>query len=295
MRSLACLNGELMPVEEARVPIWDRGFLFGDSIYEVCRLYRGRCWLESEHLARFRRSLDEMWFAPIDLELFRERVGRTIEASGVLEGTVYMQITRGVAPRKHVFPEPGVPPTELIVVRPYDDRETQRNREVGVGVISHPDWRWKRCDVKSTNLLANVIACEAAHRAGCMEAVLVDESGRVTEATHSSLLWIREGCLEGTPEGPEILPGTSRQYLLRLARAIGILFRAGQLTLEELIGCDEVLMTGTTIEVMPVVRVDGRAVGAGVPGPLTRRLQEAFRRAVETWASGVEDPLLSAP
>ena len=148
MEVLACLNGETMPVEQARVPVWDRGFLFGDSVYEVFRMYRGRCWLEAEHFARLRRSLKELEFPPVDLDRLIERMHRTIAASGIQEGTVYIQITRGVAPRSHAFPDPPVPPTELIVVRPYDDGPTARLRETGVKVISHPDLRWKRCDIK---------------------------------------------------------------------------------------------------------------------------------------------------
>ncbi len=134
MEVLACLNGETMPVEQARVPVWDRGFLFGDSVYEVCRIYRGRCWLEAEHFARLRRSLRELEFPPVDLDRLVDRIHRTIAASGIEEGTVYMQITRGVAPRSHAFPDPPVPPTELIVVRPYDDapdRPAPRDRGQG--------------------------------------------------------------------------------------------------------------------------------------------------------------------
>ena len=147
MEVLACLNGEIMPVEQARVPVWDRGFLFGDSVYEVWRLYRGRCWLEPEHLARLRRSLKEMEFTAVDLERLMDRLHRTIAQSGIKEGTVYVQITRGVAPRAHAFPEPPVPPTELIVVRPYDDESTARLRQSGAHAVSHPDLRWKRCSL----------------------------------------------------------------------------------------------------------------------------------------------------
>jgi D-alanine transaminase len=283
MESLACLNGELMPVDRATVPVWDRGFLFGDSVYEVFRLYEGRCWLEDEHTARLRRSLAEMSYPAIDIEPMTARIHRTVSRSGIREGTVYVQITRGVAPRLHAFPDPPVPPTELIIVRPYDDGPTARFRETGVGVISHPDLRWKRCDVKSTNLLANVLANEAAHRAGCYEAVLVGSDGLVTEATHSSVLWVLGGRLEGTPEGPGILPGTTRLLLLRLADEIGVPFRETRVTLERLIAAEEVLLLGTTIEVMPIVTVDGKPVSGGTPGPVTRRLQAAFRAEVERW------------
>ncbi len=283
MESLACLDGELMPVDEAKVPVWDRGFLFGDSIYEVFRLYRGRCWLENEHAARLRRSLAEMDYPAVDLDRLTDRVRRTIRASGVREGTAYVQITRGVAPRLHAFPDPAVPPTELIVVRAYDDGPTARLRETGVAAISHPDLRWKRCDVKSTNLLANVLANEAAHRAGCYEAVLVGADGYVTEATHSSVLWVRGGRLAGTPEGPGILPGTTRIGVLRLAEEAGQTFEEARVTLEELVGAEEVVLLGTTIEVLPIVTIDGTPIAGGSPGPVSRRLQAAFRGAVERW------------
>jgi D-alanine transaminase len=283
MESLACLNGELMPVDRVKVPVWDRGFLFGDAVYEVFRLYQGRCWLEEGHMARLWRSLGEMEFPPVDLDGLTARIYRTIEASGVREGTAYVQVTRGVAPRLHAFPDPPVPPTELIIIRPYDDTETARLRETGVPVISHPDLRWKRCDVKSTNLLPNVIANEAAHRAGCYEAVLVGDDGLVTEATHSSVVWVRGGRLGGTPEGPGILPGTTRKLMLRLAEDVGLPFTPARLTLGDLKAADEVILLGTTIEVLPVVVIDGAPVGPGTPGPVTRRLQDAYRAAVERW------------
>ncbi len=286
MQVLACLNGETMPVEQARVPVWDRGFLFGDAVYEVCRIYAGRCWLEDAHFARLRRSLAELEFPPVDIDRLIDRVHQTIAASGVGEGTVYMQITRGVAPRAHAYPDPPVEPTELIVVRPYDDSATARLRESGARLLSHPDLRWKRCDIKTTNLLGNCIATEAAHRAGCHEAVLIDADGYVTESTHTSLLWVRGGRIEGTPEGPEILPGTTRQLVLRLIEPLEIPFAETRVTLDELAAADEVILVGTTTEVVPVVRVDDRRIAAGSPGPVAGRLWEAYRRAVEGWLAG---------
>jgi D-alanine transaminase len=287
MESLASLNGEIMPVDQAKVPVWDRGFLFGDAVYEVIRLYQGRCWLEVEHFARLRRSLAEMDFPPVDVDGLADRVRRTIVASGIGDGTAYIHVTRGVAPRHHAFPVPPVAPTELIVIRPYDDGPTARARDRGVGIISQPDLRWKRCDVKSTNLLANVVANEAAHRLGCYEAVLVSADGYVTEATQSSLLWVRGGRIEGTPRGPGILPGITRQILQRLVDEVGIALVEIRATLEELKATDEVLLLGTTIEVLPVVTVDGHPIDGGTPGRVTRELQGAYRSTVERWlASG---------
>jgi D-alanine transaminase len=230
--------------------------------------------------------LKELDFPAVDLDRLMERAYRTIAASGIAEGTVYVQVTRGVAPRAHAFPDPPVHPTELIIVRPYDDGPTAWLRETGVGVISHPDLRWKRCDIKSTNLLGNVLAMEAAHKARCHEAVLIDAAGLVTEATHSSLIWVRNGHLEGTPEGDEILPGTTRQHTLRLAKTIGIPFVATRITLPELLAAEEVILFGTTIEVLPVVRVDSHLIGTGRPGPITRRLGEAFSGELARWLAG---------
>jgi len=283
MESLACLNGELMPADQARVPIWDRGFLFGDAVYEVMRIYQGRCWLEDAHMARLRRSLAELAFPAVDLEVLLARTHRTIVNSEIQEGTVYIHLTRGVAPRTHAFPDPPVAPTELIVVRQFDDTPVARLRETGVQVISRPDERWGRCDIKTTNLLANVVAFDTAKRAGKFEAILVGPDGFVTEATHTSVLWIRGGCLQGTPEGPNILPGTSRHFLMRLAQEHGIPYADTKVTLEELIGADEVLLAGTTTEVIAITQIDGKTIGDGTPGPLVGRLQPLYREAVLNW------------
>ncbi len=286
MDSLACLNGEILPADRAVVPIWDRGFLFGDSVYEVFRLYSGRLWLEEDHFGRLSRSLSAMEFLGVDFDRLRARIARTIAESRLKEATVYIQLTRGVAPRLHAFPDPPVPPTELIVVRPYDDSATADLRETGVPTITRPDLRWKRCDVKSTNLLANVLANEAAHRAGAYEALLIDDQGFVTEATHSSLLWVRQGRLEGSPEGPGILPGTTRRGIPSIAADEGLPIVETRLRADDLASVDEVILTGTTIEVMPVSTIDGRPVGDGRPGPVTRRLQRAFRDALGRWLGG---------
>ena len=285
MESLACLNGELLPVDQAKVPVSDRGFLFGDSVYEVFRLYQGRCWLESEHMARLERSLAMMQYTGIDFPGLLARIHRTIEVSEIREGTAYIQITRGVAPRLHAFPNPPVPPTELILIRAYDDASTALLRESGVPVITQHDLRWKRCDVKSTNLLANVLANQAARSAGAYEAILITPEEIVTEATHSSLLWVRDSRLYGTPEGPGILPGTTRALLLRLANEIKAPFLEDTITLPALKSVDEVLLVGTTIEVFPVIKIDDAPIADGFPGPLTRRLQSAFRAAVKRWLS----------
>lgn len=280
-----------MPADQARVSIWDRGFLFGDSVYEVMRIYAGRVWLEESHFLRLRRSLASLEMPTVDIERLAARVHKTVQASEVGDGTVYLQITRGCAvPRRHAFPDPPVTPTELVVVRPYDDGLTARKRLNGVSVISIPDQRWGRCDVKSTNLLANVLANEAAHRAGAYEAVLVEPDGQVSEATHSSVLWVRNGRLGGTPEGPGILPGTTRGHILKLAVQERVAFAPDRVTIHELATASEVMLVGTTIEVLPVISIDGAPIADAKPGPITRRLQGALQASIRAWIEGHSSP-----
>lgn len=283
MEPLACLNGVFQPASEARVPIWDRGFLFGDAVYEVLRMYQGRCWLEDDHYLRLERSLAAIEIDAVDIDRLRSRVRQTIERSGIQEGLAYLHLTRGVAVRKHAFPAPDVEPTELIVIMPYDDTHASHLRETGIELYSAPDLRWKRCDIKSTNLLANVLALQSSVRQGGFESVLVDSSGWVTEATHSSILWCRDGGLYGTPETRAILPGMTRKLILQLADLLEIRFTEAQIQLDELFECDEVLISGTSVEVMPVIEIDGQKVGDGVRGPIAQRLQAEYRTALDRW------------
>ncbi len=195
-----------------------------------------------------------------------------------------MQVTRGVAPRAHAFPAEATP-TELIWVQEYRDGYGEL-RANGASVILYPDIRWDRCDVKSLNLLGNVLAAQAAKEAGAIEALLYLPDGTLTEASHSSFCWVRGGVVYGTPNSHAILPGTTRGRTAKLAAQAGVSFAEGSLRRNELEVIDELFMTGTTMEVMPVVRVDGKTVCGGRPGPVTRKLQEAYREAVRAFLAG---------
>jgi D-alanine transaminase len=275
---LANLDGVLMPLSEARIPATDRGFLFGDAIYEVLRVYAGRPWLADLHFERFARSLEAIRINGVDLGRLRERMLVTIAASKMPEAMVYLQVTRGSAPRGHAFPT-AVRPLEFMFVQEFNDPYKEA-RVAGVGVVLHPDMRWGRCDVKSVNLLANVLATQAAKEAHCQEALLTLPDGRITEASHSSFFGVIHGALVTTPNSPAILPGVTRRWLLELARRIDVPVLERSLHRDELASADELFLAGTTIEVMPIVQVDGRTVGGGQRGPVTRRLQEAYQGAV---------------
>ncbi len=275
--TLANWNGIVMPLAEVRVSVLDRGFLFGDGIYEVLRVYGGRPFLESEHLARLRRSLDAIRIA-CDVDHLCTRMSQLLQESRVVEGTIYIQVTRGEAPRTHHFPEPRVAPNELIYVRELAGDPFADVREQGASVITVDDLRWKRCDIKSINLLANCFAAQAAHEAGCVEAILVAADGTLTEGSHTSLFGVRDGAVLTSPLGSHILPGITRGLVVRLAQRSGILLREESLRRDSLPTVDELFLTGTTAEVLPITRVDGQPVGTGGVGPVAARLQEEFHR-----------------
>jgi D-alanine transaminase len=273
--ALANLNGQIMPLDEVKISVLDRGFLFGDSVYEVLRVYRGNPWMEREHLDRLARSLASIRIGGIDVPRLRQRMHDTIQAGGFGECVVYLQVTRGAAyPRRHAFPKAAVP-LELLWVEEYDDTITARLRQTGAAVITYADRRWHRCDIKSTNLLANVLANQAAAEADAVEALLYLPDGTLTEASHSSFFWVSEGQLCTTPHNANILPGITRTVVMHLTERARVPVRECYLTRDGLAGVDELFLTGTTTEVLPVTHVDGRLVGTGQPGPITRRLQAA--------------------
>jgi D-alanine transaminase len=276
--ALANLNGQLMPLEEARVPALDRGFLFGDAVYEVLRIYGGRPWLADEHFARFERSLDAVRIRGVDLERLRRRMLETIAAGAFREATAYLQVTRGAAPRKHPFPA-GVTPLEFLYVQEFADPYAE-GRRTGAAVITQQDLRWDRCDIKSTNLLGNVLAMQAAVEAGGVEALLYLPDGTLTEGTHTSFFGVLDGELLTAPNSAAILPGITRGLVLRLSARAGVPVREHMLRRDDLGRVSELFLTGTTSEVLPVVRVDGRPVADGKPGAVTRRLQEAYAAEV---------------
>lgn len=278
---LAHYQGRIVPLEHVSVPALDRGFLFGDAVYEVLRVYRGRAWLEAEHWRRLAHSLEAIRIDGVDLDRLRANMHATIAAGPFTEAMVYVQISRGSAPRRrHAFPAQSTP-LELLWVEDYDDGPTAAKRQSGVAVITHPDLRWKRCDIKSTNLLANVLAYQTAVEKGAAEALLYLEDGTMTEASHSSFFWVKAGRLYMTPGRDNILPGITREYLTKLAAQEGTPLGEAHLRRQELNQVDELFLTGTTSEVLPVVAVDGIPIGNGTPGPISRRFVTAHQRAVE--------------
>jgi len=279
--TLANWNGQEMPLDEVRVPVLDRAFLFGDAVYEVIRIYSGRAWKITEHLNRLNSSLAAIGINGVDLDRLRERLTQTLTRSRVLEGLIYIQVSRGVAPRTHHFPERATP-NQLIYVQEFADPYSDR-RSSGIEAITFPDIRWARNEIKATSLLANCLAAQAAVEAGCLEAILIDSSGLVTEGSHTSVFGVRNGKILVSPPAANILPGITKRQVIELANLAGIAMAEERLAKDDIEGLDELFLTGTPEEILPIVRVDGCPVGSAQAGPITSKLQATFRQAVANW------------
>lgn len=272
------LNGHLVPRSEARIDPDDRGFLFGDGIYEVLRVREGMPTFVDQHFARLTRSAAECELAqPFDRAGFEAMARTLIDANAIAEGIVYLQVTRGVGPRAHAFPDPATSPTVYAFAKTASANPA--HQESGVGVIALPDERWGRVDMKTVNLLPNVLANERAHRAGAYEALLVRD-GIVTEGSHSNAWMVRDGVAYTHPTGARILAGVTRDTTLRGAALVGVTVVERAMSLADFRRADELFMTGTTTGVLPVTRIDGAPVGDARPGPVTRRLSEGYHRIV---------------
>lgn len=284
-KDIVYVNGKFIPRAEARVSVDDRGFVFGDGVYEVLRAINGRLFAAKFHNDRLRRSLDGIRIFLPDgdsPERFAE-IGRQLLKENELlsgEATVYMQVTRGASTRIHAFPAPDIRPTIYIsVARFTPNTELAQN---GASVISHPDLRWGRCDLKTLNLLPNVLASQVAKERGAFEAMLV-RNGVVTEGAKTNFFGVVDGSLRTHPCDNQILPGITRSVLRDLARDLDIDLDETPIKAEEIPTLRELFLTGTTADVMPVVRLDEKPVGSGKPGELTRRLQRVL---AESLASG---------
>jgi D-alanine transaminase len=270
------LNGQYLDHTEATIPVDDRGFLFADGVYEVIRIYGGKPFLAGPHARRLHDGLRALRIDPAAVADIEDIAERLIGANGVDgDGTVYIQVTRGAAPRRHAFPSPAVEPTIYVVAKPFRQHPAEYF-ENGVPAIAVPDTRWSRCDIKSIALLPNVLANEQAHQADAFEALFVRD-GILIEGSHSNLFGVLDGTLITYPACNYILAGITRALVLQLARELDIPTAEAGIPWDRIDDVEELFLSGTTTEVMPVVRVDDRTIGSGRPGPITTRLQQAYR------------------
>ncbi|MCC6249620.1 MAG: D-amino acid aminotransferase [Rubrivivax sp.] len=288
MVPLCFLNGEYLPLSEARVNVLDRGFIFGDGVYDVAPVYGLRLFRFDEHIARLNRSLDKLRIPqPATREQWLERCRRLVaalaEQTGAEDQVVYFQVTRGVAPRDHVMP-PGLTPTVFMMVNPMKPPSAEM-RHKGVACVTARDFRWERGDIKSTSLLGNVLARQISADHGAAETIMFRD-GFLTEASASNVWVVHEGALLGPPPSEMVLEGIRVELLRELCEDCGIAYNRRPIPEADVLSADELLLSSATKEILPVTTLDNEPVGHGAlrgkPGPVYARLYEAYQRAKTT-------------
>jgi D-alanine transaminase len=284
MSRIAYVNGRYLPMRAAKVHVEDRGYQFGDGVYEVCEVRGGRLIDERRHLDRLKRSLAELRIrlpmSPAALGIVLREV---IAKNRVGYGIVYLHVTRGVARRDHAFPVPEVRPSVVVTARALDSARNEALAAAGIAVVSVPDNRWGRVDIKTIGLLPNVLARQAAIERGARDAWFVDKDGAVTEGA-SSNAWIvtQAGTIVTRPADDAILRGITRTVVLEAIKALGLALEERAFTLEEAYAAREAFVTAASQIVLPVVRIDGHPIGDGKPGPVATALRREFHRYTET-------------
>lgn len=279
MPELVYLNGEIIDFASALVSVDDRGYHFGDGIYEVIPVYQGHYLGLDWHLERLYRSAAEIYLTPPhQLAEFASLLKKLQQQSALSEAMVYIQITRGTYPRAHVFPL-DLKPNVLVTVRCFPDLNPSLWDE-GIYVITTHDGRWDKCHIKSISLLANILAKHLAREADASEAVFVRDDGTVTESASSNVFAVIDGTLTTHPENNRILAGITRKYVLEIARAQHLPVREDFFTIDDLRRAQEVMITSSIQEVVPVVRIDSHLVGNGKPGPIAKQLLAGYRQRI---------------
>jgi len=284
MSRIAYVNGRYLPFREAKVHVEDRGYQFADGVYEVCEVRGGRLIDERRHIARLQRSLGELRIPmPMSVKALGVVLRETVVRNRIGYGLVYLQITRGVARRDHAFPSPAVAPSMVVTARALNIKRSEALAATGIAVISMPDNRWGRVDIKTVGLLPNVLARQAAIDRGARDAWLVDKDGVVTEASFANA-WIvtATGALVTRHADHAILRGITRAVVLDAVKGQELAIEERAFTLHEAFAAREAFITSATQLVLPVVKIDGHTIGDGKPGPIASALRRAFYRYAET-------------
>ncbi len=277
------INEQLLEEHDAKVPYNDRGYVFGDGIYEYVRIYDNHLFTARPHFERLLRSAAEIGLdLKHDVDSIIELVQELINANGVVNGGVYIQVTRGAAPRDHAFPTPSVEANIMAFTKTYD-RPYKQLKE-GINAVTTEDVRWLRCDIKSLNLLGNVLAKELATKYNAKEAIQ-HRGDIVTEGSSSNVYAIKDGEIYTHPTNNYILNGITRRVIKSIAEEKQIPFNEETFTLDFLANADEIIVSSTSIEVTPVIKLNGNSVGDGQVGPITKELQEGFNRYIDTVSS----------
>lgn len=270
---VAMISDKIVPLAELEPIYCDRGIYFGDGVYEVVRSYNGKIFALEEHLQRFTRNLSVIDIVGVDIDQIRSRIKKAFDAAGISNAKIYFHITRGSALRSHTW-EAGLKPNFFLTVTELPDDTAEKTK--GIAVSTHPDWRWKRCDIKSLNLLANVLARQDAAEKGCSEAILVDDRDLITEGAGSTFFAVSGQRLQTAPLTSNILPSITRKFVIKAAKNIGLEVVEKSLTPQQAKDADELFIVVTTKDIIPVVEFDGRLVRDGKPGRYTKLLIQEF-------------------
>lgn len=276
------LNGDYMPIEEAKISVLDRGFIFGDGVYEVIPVYSRKAFRLTEHLRRLRHSLDGIKLAnPHSDGEWTGIINELIARNAGEDQYLYLHITRGVAKRDHAFPSPPVKPTVFMMSNPLPTPSAELLRS-GVGAVTAPDNRWLRCDIKAISLLPNVLLRQMAVDAGCAETILIragskTEGAFMTEGSASNIFVVKDGKLLAPPKDNLMLPGITYDVILEIAAANGIPHQVRRIAVAEVHDADELLLTSSTKEVLAITQLDGKPVGSGRPGAMFTRLHSLYQ------------------
>jgi len=269
------LNGKFMPIEQATVPVLDRGFIFGDGVYELVPVYSRVPFRIDEHLTRLERSLNEVRIRnPYSRERWREIIAQLIAQQPYEDQGVYFQVTRGVAKRDHAFPK-GVEPTVFIMSNPLVNPPAELV-EAGASAVTAPDFRWLRCDIKSISLIGNCLLRQLSADVGAVETILLRD-GKLTEASASNVFIVKGNVIRGPAKSNLILPGITYDVVIELAQEAGMPLDIGDVSERELRAADEIWVTSSSKEVLAIVELDGKPIGQGRPGPAFRRMYQLYQ------------------
>jgi len=268
------IQDKIVPIEKLEPIYLDRGIFFGDGVYEVVRSYNSKIFALEEHLQRFTQNLSAIEIVGVDIDQIRSRVLKAFDDAGISNAKIYFHITRGSAPRNHVWDTNLEPNFLLTITELPDDKKIKTE---GIAVSTHTDWRWKRCDIKSLNLLPNVLARQNAAQKGCAEAILVDEAGLITEGAGSAFFAVLGQRLQTAPLTCNILPSITRKFAIEASKNIGLEIVEKPLTPQQAHAADELFIAVTTMDIVPVVEFDGKLIRDGKPGKYTKLLTQEFR------------------
>jgi D-alanine transaminase len=270
---LAMVEDKIIPLNELHQVYRDRGVYFGDGVYEVIRSYNGKIFALDDHLARLKRSLSEIKITDISIEQVHSNIITTFEKADIPDAKIYLHITRGSADRNHSW-NSDIKPNFFLTITELPDSAKEKSK--GIAVTTHPDWRWKRCDIKSLNLLANVLARQHAVEKGCTEAILVNEEGFITEGAASTFFAVIEKKIHTTPLTANVLPSITRKYVFNAAQNIKVQIKEENFTPQQALKAEELFIAVTTKDIVPIVKFDDNIIADGKPGELTLSIMKEF-------------------